>query len=66
MCALSYEKVELKKSFNVFHRKLINYTNKDLKNTEEVLILIQYQKGPKSFFNYKNNPKELAADESRS
>ena len=31
---LKYEKVELKKSFDVFKEKLVNYTIKELNNTK--------------------------------
>ena len=39
--AFRYEKVDLKKYFNVFHEKLINYNIKEIKNAQEVMMLVQ-------------------------
>ena len=37
---LKYQKIELKKYFDVFREKLINYTIKKLKDAKEVLVLV--------------------------
>ena len=55
MLALKYEKVELKKSFDMFRKKLINYTIKELKNTKDILVLVQGMEDPKASFDTKNN-----------
>ena len=52
---LKYEKVELKKSFDMFRKKLINYTIKELKNTKDILVLVQGMEDPKASFDTKNN-----------
>ena len=57
--ALKYEKVELKKSFDVFREKQINYTIKYLKNYKYVLVLVQDTKNPKASFETKNEPTHL-------
>ena len=52
---LRYNKVDLNKSSDIFREKLINYTIKEIKNSGDVLMLIQDLKDPKSFFDYNNN-----------
>ena len=52
---LRYEKIDMNNSFNVFDKRRINYTSKEVKNAEDVLMLVQYLKGPKYFFDYKKN-----------
>ena len=42
-----------------FAKKLINYAIKETKNAEDMLMLIQDLKDPKSLFDFKNNPKDL-------
>ena len=64
--ALKYEKVELKKSFDVFREKPINYTIKYLKNYEYVLVLVQDTKYPKASFDTKNEPTQLNEAEANS
>ena len=64
--ALRYERVDLNKSFDIFREKLINYAIKEIKNAEDVLMLIQDMKDPKSLFNLRNNPKDMTAEESNS
>ena len=44
----------MKKSFDVFREKLINYNIKELKNSKEVLVLVQDTKDPKASFDTKN------------
>ena len=51
---LKYEKVELKKSFDVFRETLINYTVKKLNDSEEVLVLVKDMEDTKYSFNTKN------------
>ena len=64
--ALNYDKVELNKSLDVFREKLINYTIKELKNAEDVLVLVQDLEDPKAYFDTKNEPKALNKDEAKS
>ena len=45
---------------------MINYAIKDIKNSEEVLMIVQDLKDPKYFSDYNNNPKELNTEEARS
>ena len=66
MLALNYDKVELNKSLDVFREKLINYTIKELKNAEDVLVLVQYLEDPKANFDTKNEPKALNKAEAKS
>ena len=63
---LRYKKVDLKKYFDVFRQKLINYTSKELKNAEDILMLIQYLMDIKSSFEANNEPKDLTPDEASS
>ena len=49
-----------------FCEKLINYTIKELNNTEEFLMLVHDLKGLNPFFDYKNKPKDLNPEEARS
>ena len=51
--ALNYDKVELNKSLDVFREKLINYTIEELKNAEDVLVLVQDMEDPKASFDTK-------------
>ena len=46
---LRYEKIDLSNYFDVFYKKRINYTSKEVKNAEDVLMLVQYLKDPKYF-----------------
>ena len=62
---LKYEKVELKKSFNIFQENLIRYTIKELKNSEYVLVIIQDLVDPKYTFDANNEPKDLTLDEEK-
>ena len=64
--ALKYEKSELKKSFDVFRENIINYTIKELKNYEDVLVLVQDMEDPKSSLDTKNEPKDLNEAEAKS
>ena len=48
-----------------FAKKLINCATNKLKNQEDFLMIIQDLKDPKSFFDYKKNPKELTIEEAR-
>ena len=57
--ALRYENVDLTNYFGVFCKKLINYAINEIKNAEDVMMVIHDMKYPKSFFNYKNKPKDL-------
>ena len=57
--ALKYEKVYLKKYFDVFREKLITYTMKQLKNAEDVLMLVQGMEYPKDSFDTKKEPNDL-------
>ena len=52
--ALKYEKVELDKSFDVFREELINYTIKELNNSEDVLVLVQDTEDQKASSETKN------------
>ena len=63
---LRYNKVDLNKSSDIFREKLINYTIKELNNTEEFLMLVHELKGLNPFFDYKNKPKDLNVWEARS
>ena len=54
MIALKYEKVELDKSFDVFREELINYTIKELNNSEDVLVLVQDTEDQKASSDTKN------------
>ena len=66
MIHLKYEKVELKKSFDVFRRKSINYTIKVLKSTKDVLVLVQDMDEPKASLDTKNETKDLNETEDKS
>ena len=66
MIDLKYEKVELKKSFDVFRRKSINYTIKVLKSTKDVLVLVQDMDEPKASLDTKNETKDLNETEDKS
>ena len=57
--ALKYEKVYLKKYSDVFREKLITYTMKQLKNAEDVLMLVQGMEYPKDSFDTKKEPNDL-------
>ena len=48
---LKYNKVDLKNSFGVCNKKLINYSIKEINNSEGVLMLIQDLKYPNSLYN---------------
>ena len=50
----------------MFSQKLINYAVKAINNSEAVLIFIQDLKEPKYLFDFKKNPKDLAAEEADS
>ena len=63
---LRYERVDLKNYFGVFHKKLINYSNKEINNAEGVLMIIQDLKDPKSLFDFRNKTKDLNTDEENS
>ena len=63
---MRYGKVDLKKSFNVFRKKLINYAIKEIKNAEGSLMFIQDLKDTKYFVNNKNNQKDPTTGEARS
>ena len=39
--AVNYQKMELKKSFDVFREKLINYNIKELNGAEDFIVLVQ-------------------------
>ena len=58
---LRYLRVDPKRSFDIFPKKLINYDIKENNNSEDVLMLIQEMKDPKSMFNFKNKIKDLEA-----
>ena len=66
MPVFKYEKVDLKKSFGVFRENIINYNIKEINNDEDILMLIEYLKKPKSLLNFKKNPKDLAIYEANS
>ena len=66
MIALNYEKVELKKSFDVFREILIDYAIKYLNNTKDVLVLVQDMWDQKAYFDAKNEPKDLNETEAKS
>ena len=63
---MRYYKVELKKLFDVLRENLINYEIKELKNSEDVLMLIQELKDPTYFFGTNNKPKDITPYEARS
>ena len=60
---LIYKKLELKKSFDVFREKPIKYTIKELKNSEEVIMLIQDLVDHKALFDANNKHKDLTSNE---
>ena len=66
MLALKYEQVDFKKSFDVFRKKIVNYTETELKNAKDVLKLVQDMKYPKGYFDTKNDPKYLNEADSKS
>ena len=66
LIAIRYKKVELKNYFGVFQEKSINYTIIELKNGEDVLVLIQDLVVPKYSFEANNEPKDLTPDKARS
>ena len=66
MLALRYKKVELNKFFDVFRENLINYTIKELNNTEYVIVIIQDLMDPKASFDAINEPKYLTPYDSKS
>ena len=66
MFALRYKKVELKKYFVVFREKLISYRNKELKNSEDILMVIQHLVDPKSSLNANNEPTDPTTYDARS
>ena len=53
MLVLRYLRVDPKRSFDIFPKKIIDYDIKDINNSEDVLMLMQYLKYPKSMFNFK-------------
>ena len=53
LLALKYEKVELKRSFDVFREILINYNTKKLKNSKNPMVLVQDMRYPKASFDTK-------------
>ena len=57
MLTLRYERVDLNKSFSVFRKKLINYAIKEIKNSEDIMMLIQDLKYPKSLVGFNNKKK---------
>ena len=59
---LRYKRIELGNSFDIFHRKLINYAIKEINKSEDVMMIIQYLKDPKSLFDFKNKPKDLTIE----
>ena len=38
MLALKYEQVDFKKSYDVFRKKIVNYTETELKNAKDILV----------------------------
>ena len=52
--ALNDETLGLKKSFDVYREKIINYSVKELKNTGDVLVLVQDIEKPKASFDTKH------------
>ena len=56
----------MKKSFDVFREKIINYTIKELNNAEDVLVLVQDINDPKASFDTKNEQKYLNETEAKS
>ena len=64
--AFRYEKLELKKSFDVFIDNLINYMIKELNNSEDVIVIIQDLVDPKAYFDANNKSKNIVLDESKS
>ena len=63
---MRYEKVELKKSFDFFREKLINYTVKELNNAEDILVKIQDLVDTKASFGANNEPKDIISEEAKS
>ena len=63
---LKTEKVELKKSFGVFRGEIINYPIKELKNANDVLVLVQDMEDTKVSSDAKNEPKYLDETEAKS
>ena len=59
MLTLIYNNVDLNKLFDIFQENLINYAIKELKNSEDVLMLIQDLKDPTNFFETNNKKKDL-------
>ena len=55
LLAFKYANIELKKSFDVFRENLINYSIKELNNSKDVLVLVQYTEYPKAYFDTKMN-----------
>ena len=45
--AFRYKKVDLNQYFDVFQKKVTNYTIKQLKKTEDVLMIIKYPATPR-------------------
>ena len=62
---LRYERVDLNKSFKVFRKRLINYAIKEIKNSEDIMMLIQDLKYPKSLLSFNNKTKDLTLEEER-
>ena len=62
---LKYEKVELKKPFDVFREKLINSTIKLLNNAKDVLVLVQVIEDLKASFDTKNEREDLNKSEAK-
>ena len=60
---MRYEKVDLNSSFDVFRYNLINYTIKELKNSEDVIMLIQDLLYHKAYFDANNEPNDLTSNE---
>ena len=64
--ALKYDKLELKKYFDVFRVNLINYIKKGLTISKDILVLVQAMEDPKASFDTKNEPKDLNEAEDKS
>ena len=62
---IAIKKLELKKYFDVFREKNINYTNKELNNAEDVLMLIQDLVDPKDSFDTNNEAKDITYNEAK-
>ena len=58
--------IDPNKYFDVLHKTIVTHTIKEIKNSEDVLIIIQDLKDPKSLFDFKNKPKYLTTEESKS